>query len=222
MKVSAIIPAAGVGKRFGEKKQLKFFKGEALFIHTLKPFLLSNLISEIVLVVSANEIENFQKELNNISYSKPIFLVSGGERRQDSVKNGVLASNKLSDMVCIHDAARPFISGKLIEKSILACQKADGSVVAIQSNDTVKISKNKKISHTLDREKIWLVQTPQVFWRHKLIKAINDVSFKDITVTDESSIMEKMGYKIILVKGENKNFKITNAFDWKLAKNLIV
>ena len=222
MKVSAIIPAAGIGKRFGEKKQLKFLKGEALFIRTLKPFLLSNLISEIVLVVSANEREKFQNELDNISYSKPIFLIPGGTRRQDSVKNGVLASNKLSDMVCIHDAARPFISGKLIEKSILACQKADGSVVAIQSNDTVKISKNKKISHTLDREKIWLAQTPQVFWRHKLIKAINDVSFKDITVTDESSIMEKMGYKIILVKGENKNFKITNAFDWKLAKNLIV
>jgi len=221
LKVSAIIPAAGSGKRFGEKKQFKLLKGESLFIHTIKPFLISNLISEIIIVISDNHKNKFQKQLGTISYSKPIFLVSGGIRRQDSVKNGILASNKSTDIVCIHDAARPFISKKLIKESILACYKKDGSVVAIQSNDTVKYAENLEINHTVDRKNIWLAQTPQVFWKDKLIKAINSIDLKGVSVTDEASIMEKMGYKIVLVQGTYKNFKITTPVDWELAESLI-
>ena len=221
MKVSAIIPAAGVGKRFGEKKQFKLLNGQSLLIHAIKPFIASNLISEIVIVVPNEEIDKFQDELGNMLYSKAIILVPGGKRRQDSVKNGVIASSNLTDMVCIHDAVRPFIRYKLIKKCIEACQQADGSILAIQSIDTVKYSENGEINHTLERKNIWLAQTPQVFWKDKLIKAMNNINLKDDNVTDEAYAMEKMGYKIVLVKGDRNNFKITTPNDWKLAKRLI-
>ena len=221
MKVSAIIPAAGVGKRFGEKKQFKLLNGQSLLIHAIKPFIASNLVSEIVVVVSYEQIDRFQDELSNIIYSKPIILVPGGKRRQDSVKNGVIASSNLTDMVCIHDAVRPFIRYKLIKKCIEACQQADGSILATQSIDTVKYSENGEISHTLERKNIWLAQTPQVFWKDKLIKALNNINLKDSNVTDEAYAMEKMGYKIVLVNGDRNNFKITTPNDWKLAKCLI-
>ena len=221
MKVSAIIPAAGVGKRFGEKKQFKLLNGQSLLIHAIKPFIASNLVSEIVVVVSYEQIDRFQDELSNIIYSKPIILVPGGKRRQDSVKNGVIASSNLTDMVCIHDAVRPFIRYKLIKKCIEACQQADGSILATQSIDTVKYSENGEINHTLERKNIWLAQTPQVFWKDKLIKALNNINLKDSNVTDEAYAMEKMGYKIVLVNGDRNNFKITTPNDWKLAKCLI-
>ena len=221
MKVSAIIPAAGLGKRFGEKKQFKLLNGQSLLIHAIKPFIASDLVSEIVIVVPYEEIDKFQDELGNILYSKSIIVVPGGVRRQDSVKNGVIASSNLTDIVCIHDAARPFIRGKLIKKCIEACYQVDGSILATQSIDTVKYSENGEISHTLERKNIWLAQTPQVFWKDKLIKAMNNINLKVTNVTDEAYVMEKMGYKIVLVKGDRDNFKITTPNDWKLAKNLI-
>ena len=221
MKVSAIITAAGVGKRFGEKKQFKILNGQSLLIHAIKPFIASNLVSEIVVVVSYEQIDRFQDELSNIIYSKPIILVPGGKRRQDSVKNGVIASSNLTDLVCIHDAVRPIVSYKLIKKCIEACHQVDGSILATQSIDTVKYSENGKISHTLERKNIWLAQTPQVFWKDKLIKAMNNINLEDDNVTDEAYAMEKMGYKIILVNGDRNNFKITTPNDWKLAKCLI-
>ena len=221
MKVSAIIPAAGVGKRFGEKKQFKLLNGQSLLIHAIKPFIASDLVSEIVIVVPYEEIDKFQDELGNILYSKSIILVPGGNRRQDSVKNGVIASSNLTELVCIHDAVRPFISYKLIKKCIEACHQVDGSILATQSIDTVKYSENGEINHTLERKNIWLAQTPQVFWKDKLIKAMNNINLKVTNVTDEAYVMEKMGYKIVLVKGDRDNFKITTPNDWKLAKNLI-
>ena len=221
MKVSAIIPAAGVGKRFGGKKQFKLLNGQSLLIHAIKPFIASNLVSEIVIVVPYEEIDKFRDELANILYSKSIILVPGGTRRQDSVKNGVIASSNLTDIVCIHDAVRPFISCKSIKKCIEACHQVDGSILATQSIDTVKYSENGQISHTLERKNIWLAQTPQVFWKDKLIKAMNNINLKATNVTDEAYVMEKMGYKIVLVNGDRDNFKITTPNDWKLAKHLI-
>ena len=165
--------------------------------------------------------DKFQDELGSILYSIPIILVPGGKRRHESVKNGVIASSNSTDIVCIHDAVRPFIRYKLIKKCIEACHQVDGSVLATQSIDTVKYSENGEISHTLERKNIWLAQPPQVFWKDKLIKAMNNINLEDDNVTDEAYAMEKMGYKIILVNGDRNNFKITTPNDWKLAKCLI-
>jgi len=219
LKISAIIPAAGSGQRFGEKKQFKLIKGHTLLYHSLQPFLISNLIHEIIIVVPCGMEKVVKKELEHISNKKPVFCVDGGLRRQDSVKNGILASDASSKIVCIHDAARPFVSDELIKNSIFACYESDGAIVAIRSNDTVKYAESKIIKNTLDRENIWLAQTPQTFWKDKLLKAMSHAELNNVLVTDESSIMEYMGYKIILVEGHVNNFKVTYSSDLERAEN---
>ena len=214
MKVSAIIPAAGSGERFGEEKQFKLFSGRPLIFHTLKLFLQSDYIDEIIVAVPSANVDSTHRDVLSMSAGKPVKVVAGGTRRQDSVKNGIDVSDSHSTLVCIHDAARPFVTEDLIQRSISACEFADGAVVGIPSKDTVKFSENGLVKETLDREKIWLAQTPQCFHKNKLIQALYYAETENLTGTDESALMEAMGFSIKLVDGESNNFKITTKDDW--------
>ena len=221
MKVSAIIPAAGSGRRFGEAKQFKLLAGRPLLFHSMKPFLESSIIEEVIVVVPDYQIDTVHNDLLSISAGKPLKVIAGGTRRQDSVKNGVTATVSSTTMVCIHDAVRPFVSETLINKSIAACKTADGAVIALRSVDTVKLSEHGIVKETLNREKIWLVQTPQTFRKDKLIQALDHADEKSLAATDESYLMEAMGFSVALVQGEINNFKITTMDDWKRAEYLI-
>ena len=221
MKVSAIIMAAGSGSRFGEKKQFKLLKGTALYFYSLNKFLLCENVSEIILVVPESRLVEIKKEIANIKKTKKVYVISGGYRRQDSVKNGLLSVSAKSQLVCIHDGARPFVSEKLIKKSIIACSKSDGAIVANPNFDTLKICEGDYVKKTIDRNNIWMAQTPQVFWKTKLLHAIAISEKKNIEVTDESSMMESLGYKVSVVKGDHDNFKITSRDDWERAVNIL-
>jgi len=214
MKVSAIIPAAGSGERFGEEKQFKLFSGRPLIFHTLKLFLQSDYIDEIIVAVPSANVDSTHRDVLSMSAGKPVKVVAGGTRRQDSVKNGIDVSDSHSTLVCIHDAARPFVTEDLIQRSVSACEFADGAVVGIPSKDTVKFSENGLVKETLDREKIWLAQTPQCFHKNKLIQALYYAETENLTGTDESALMEAMGFSIKLVDGDSNNFKITTKDDW--------
>jgi 2-C-methyl-D-erythritol 4-phosphate cytidylyltransferase len=214
MKVSAIIPAAGSGERFGEEKQFKLLSGRPLFFHTLKLFLQLDYIDEIIVAVPSANVDSTHRDVLSMSAGKPVKVVAGGTRRQDSVKNGIDVSDSDSTLVCIHDAARPFVTENLIQRSISACEFADGAVVGIPSKDTVKFSENGLVKETLDREKIWLAQTPQCFHKNKLLQALDHAETENLTGTDESALMEAMGFSIKLVEGESNNFKITTKDDW--------
>ena len=156
-----------------------------------------------------------------IKKTKKVYVVSGGHRRQDSVKNGLLSVSAKSQLVCIHDGARPFVSEKLIKQSIIACSKNDGAIVANPNFDTLKICERGYVKKTIDRKNVWMAQTPQVFWKTKLLHAIAISEKKNIEVTDESSIMESLGYKVCVVRGDYNNFKITSREDWETAENII-
>ncbi|MEC9377169.1 MAG: 2-C-methyl-D-erythritol 4-phosphate cytidylyltransferase [Candidatus Neomarinimicrobiota bacterium] len=220
MKVSAIIPAAGSGNRFGESKQFKILAGRPMFFHTLNPFINSDKIDEIILVVPEQAVEQVHNDVFSIS-SKPIKVVSGGRKRQDSVNNGVRAVNSESELICIHDAARPFVTEELISSSINACDNHDGAVVGFPCQDTVKLSEKGLIKRTLDRETIWLAQTPQTFHKNKLIKSILNAESNGFTGTDEATLMEAMGFLVALVQGHVNNFKVTTQGDWERAEQLI-
>jgi len=222
MKVSAIIPAAGSGERFGEEKQFKLLSGRPLFFHTLKLFLQSDYIDEIIVAVPSANVDSTHRDVLSMSAGKPVKVVAGGTRRQDSVKNGIDVSDSHSTLVCIHDAARPFVTEDLIQRSISACEFADGAVVGIPSKDTVKISENGFVKETLDREKIWLAQTPQCFHKNKLLQALYYAETENLTGTDESALMEAMGFSIKLVDGDSNNFKITTKDDWIRAEIVAV
>ena len=222
MKVSAIIPAAGSGERFGEEKQFKLLSGRPLFFHTLKLFLQSDYIDEIIVAVPSANVDSTHRDVLSMSAGKPVKVVSGGTRRQDSVKNGIDVSDSHSTLVCIHDAARPFVTEDLIQRSISACEFADGAVVGIPSKDTVKFSENGLVKETLDREKIWLAQTPQCFHKNKLLQALYYAETENLTGTDESALMEAMGFSIKLVEGGSNNFKISTKDDWIRAEIVAV
>ena len=134
------------------------------------------------------------------------------------MKNAIQNSIPKIDLVVIHDAARPFITKSLIEKCISACKTSDGAIIAMQPHDTIKFSKNNIVEKTIDLSNIWMAQTPQAFNKQKILEAYISREFDDLIATDESSLMEKLGYKIMLVPGIVKNFKITTFDDWKRAK----
>ena len=217
MVKSAIITAAGSGRRFGEVKQFKKLHGKPLYQYSLDIFIQSRLFDEIILVIPKSNQQKVQKEIKR-KYGSQVGLVIGGPNRQDSVKNAIQNSNPNIDLVVIHDAARPFITTTLIEECIFACETSDGAIIAMQPHDTIKFSKDNVVEKTIDRSNIWMAQTPQAFNKQKILEAYSSGEFDDLIVTDESSLMEKLGYKIMIVPGAEKNFKITTLEDWKRAE----
>tara|TARA_B100000035_G_scaffold76240_1_gene63499 strand:- start:261 stop:941 length:681 start_codon:yes stop_codon:yes gene_type:complete len=221
-KVSAIILAAGNGSRFGEKKQFKELNGRPIWVYSLNTFIQSRCIDELILVIPSDSLESLKQSqvFKSLSKKNNIKLISGGESRRDSVLNGVKAVKKTNDIVCIHDAARPFIKPSYIKDSIEICSEFDGAIIAIPSVDTVKKADNHQIiKNTVDRDSLWMAQTPQTFKKKKLLHAIK-IS-PHLKITDESMLMEKANFKIRLIKGDYSNFKITNEIDWELAKVVV-
>jgi len=220
-KVSVIILAAGSGSRFGEKKQFKKLNEKPIWVYSLNTFIRSKCVDELILVIPNDSIETLKKSQVFISLNNKhsIELVSGGESRKDSVINGLKAVKKTNDIVCIHDAARPFIKASYIKHSIDACSEFDGAIIAIPAVDTVKKADNKLIKNTIDREFLWMAQTPQTFKKEKLLYAIKN--FSHLNITDESMLMEEANFKIKLIEGDQSNFKITNEIDWELAKVIV-
>ena len=217
MVKSAIITAAGSGHRFGEAKQFKKLHGKPLYQYSLDIFIQSRLFDEVILVIPNSNREKLQGEIKR-KYGSQVNLVIGGPDRQDSVKNAIQNSNPKVDLVVIHDAARPFITKTLIEKCISACETSDGAIIAMQPHDTIKFSKDNIVEKTIDRSNIWMAQTPQAFNKQKILEAYSSREFDDLIITDESSLMEKLGYKIMIVPGTGKNFKITTFYDWERAE----
>ena len=221
VKVSAIIPAAGSGSRFGEEKQFKILSGRPLWAYTLDPFIKSSLINEILFIIPETYINTVQSSESFIiaSKKKENKVIPGGPKRTDSVLNGLYSTKKTNGLVCIHDAARPFIRESFIIETVNSCKDFDGAVLAIPSVDTVKVVKDEIINKTIDRTIIWMAQTPQTFHRDKLLDAFkNNIN---VHVTDESVLMELSGYSIKIINGDAENFKITNKLDWELAKIIV-
>ena len=220
-KVSAIILAAGSGSRFGEKKQFKELNGKPIWFYSLNTFIQSESVDELILVIPNDSLETLKQSqvFTSLNKTNNIKLVSGGESRKDSVFNGLKVVKKAIDIVCIHDAARPFIKASYIKHSVEACSEFDGAIIAIPSVDTVKKVDKQIIKNTIDRESLWMAQTPQTFKKDKLLYAIKNSSH--LNITDESMLMEEANFKVKLIEGDQSNFKITNEIDWELAKVMV-
>ncbi len=220
-KIGAIIVAAGSGLRFGEKKQFKLLGEKSLYLYSLQQFIDCGLIDEIVLVVPREMHGSISVEVATLEHK--IKVAKGGKLRQDSVSAGIDELSPECQIVCIHDAARPFVSSGLIRKVIDSCITNDGAVAAMPASDTVKeINTNSnRIKRTIPRESIWLAQTPQAFNRNKLKKALLYAKDNKVIVTDEAALMEKLNYNIVVVEGNSDNFKITTQDDWKIAELML-
>ncbi|NIA18543.1 MAG: 2-C-methyl-D-erythritol 4-phosphate cytidylyltransferase [Simkaniaceae bacterium] len=222
-KVGVILPAAGSGSRFGEKKQFKKLGTQPLLFHTLTPFLRSDLLDEIVIVVPSKDVNQTAADMARLSSQKHIQIVVGGKRRQDSVANGLKALPPDCNIICIHDVARPFISMDIIHHCIHSCAQHDGAITALPARDTLKEVEpgTDIILTTIDRNRVWQAQTPQVFHRSVLEHALEYAINNNISGTDEAALAESLGYKIAVVQGSSLNQKITTLEDWAVAEALL-
>lgn len=217
-KVTAIVVAGGSGKRMGMniKKQYIILGEKEILAHTLEAFNEAECIDEIVVVVSEEEREIVQRDIvDKYKINKVSRIAAGGKERQDSVYNGLMATDESTDYVMIHDGARPFISRQLIERALEKTKEVDATVVAVPVKDTIKVVNltEKAVENTPKRETLWSVQTPQSFKKEVLLKAYEFASKEALQVTDDSMLVEAYGKKVYIVEGEYNNIKVTTPED---------
>jgi 2-C-methyl-D-erythritol 4-phosphate cytidylyltransferase len=224
MKTVAIISAAGSGKRMGRPKQFLEIDGQPMIERTLAVFEACGVIDDIVLVVNADEVERAKK----LKSKKIRSVVAGGQERYDSVHNGLKALDKDVSIVVIHDGARPFVTPGIIEKSVAEAQKCGAVVVGVPVKDTLKevtgnplpVTRDRlTVAHTVDRERIWAAQTPQVFKKDIILRAYEKAGKKD-GVTDDAMLVERMGVEVRMVMGSYRNIKINTPADLLLAQGI--
>jgi 2-C-methyl-D-erythritol 4-phosphate cytidylyltransferase len=225
MKTVAIIPAGGSGKRMQEKlsKQYLLLDGMPVLVHTLKKFQESLKIDEIFLIVPGDDIV-FAREyiVEKYGISKVSRILAGGKERQDSVRNGINVLGRDHDIVVIHDAVRPFISEELLLFVILEASKEKAVTVGVPVKDTVKsIDGRGWITETLNRDNLWLTQTPQAFQRDVIIMAYEEAYKDNYYGTDDASLVERTGITVKMIRGSYDNIKITTKDDIILAEVLI-
>jgi len=232
MKVSVILPAAGLGTRMGRpsaektgtsRKQFMLLEGSPILLHTVRKFAACDRVSEIVVALRREDLEWVGDLLRAEIRNKPVRVVEGGNSRQESVANALASLAADTDLVAVHDAVRPFVDLETIEKCLTEAAEAGAAIVGIVPVDTVKQATRAHTEHvrirgTIPREKLVLAQTPQVF-KYELIKRAFEAATADGFVgTDESSLVERLEHEVAVVLGSDRNIKITKPTDMDLAR----
>ncbi len=220
MSVLAIIPAAGMGLRMGgaTPKQFLSLDGVPIFVHTLRKFVASHVIDEIYLVLRPEDMERAQKDIDREHFSKPVRLVAGGATRQETVARALAEAPATTELVVVHDAVRPFIELEMIERVVEAARKDGAAILGIPSVDTVKQVERQMILGSIPRERIVLAQTPQAFRSNIIREAFAKAAADGFSGTDESSLVERLGYTVTVLMGSDRNIKITKPSDLPLAR----
>ena len=228
MKVSVIIPAAGLGTRMGRsapekegisRKQFMLLNGSPILIHTIRKFVSAPSVNEIVVALRSDDLAWAADLFKAQGLTNNVRVVEGGESRQQSVENALGAVGDDTDLVAVHDAVRPFVSRDTIEKVIHEAAETGAAIVGIVPVDTVKQVHRNKVRATLPRERLILTQTPQVF-KLKLLRDAFAKARQDLFVgTDESSLVERLEQvEVSVVLGTDRNIKITKPSDMDLAR----
>ena len=217
---TAIIVAAGRGKRFGAEKPKQFLEilGKPLVVHTLERFENCPAVGETILVLPAEEIEYFRKIAEKFDLKKLAKIVSGGETRAASVLSGLSAIDaKACEIVAVHDGARPVVSGEEIARTIEKAKETGAACLTGYVTDTIKEVAGGKILRTVERAELRRALTPQTFRYEILKRAFAENDFQE-EATDECFLVEKLGVEIAVVEGSAKNIKITRAEDLAVAE----
>jgi 2-C-methyl-D-erythritol 4-phosphate cytidylyltransferase len=229
MKAVAVIVSAGKGHRFTKgksirpdhgKKQFHLLAGKPILAHTLDQFEACPLIHSVFLVVGQEDMDHCLEEIvEKYRYQKVSQIVPGGKRRQDSVRNGIEALSRDVDVVVIHDGVRPFVTREMIEESIHTAFKFEAALVAMPVKDTIKmVHADGTVFKTLDRETLWQIQTPQTFRVNLIKEAYRRAAEEGFVGTDDASLVERLGVKVLVVPGSYSNLKITTPEDLILAE----
>jgi len=215
MKRFVIIPSGGSGKRLNASlpKQYIKFNGKELFVYTIEKFQKSSLADSIIIAAQPEYFGLIYDCIEKYNLSKVIKVVEGGKERQDSVYNALLnCGAETNDLIAVHDAARPLISSKLIDKALKEAEIYDNIVVAIKAKDTL-LKGSDFVESYIGREEIYYVQTPQIFRAGILLDSMKKAYTENFYGTDESMLVKKAGYKIKIVEGSSLNIKVTTQSD---------
>jgi 2-C-methyl-D-erythritol 4-phosphate cytidylyltransferase len=225
-KIVAIIPAAGTGVRMraNQPKQFLDLDGKPVLVRTLEVFQACSIVDSIILVIPEQDVEYAQKEIvDSYGLEKVEKVVSGGERRQDSVRLGLEAWEVNDGLVLIHDGVRPLVSEDLIARVIEAAKENRAVITALPAKDTVKeVGENAFVVKTYARQKVWLIQTPQVFRYEDILMAHQRAIQENWQeATDDALLMEKVGIPVKVIEGSEDNIKVTTPRDLELARFII-
>lgn len=225
MRVNAVVVAAGEGKRMREKIPKPFLPlgGRPIILHTLYRFAASQ-VRKVVLVTAGREMTGCQELILSDSRLGNLEFVfeSGGLRRQDSVSNGLARLDTDCEVVVIHDGVRPFVSPHLIDQCIEVASEKGAVVVGVPVRDTIKIiSGDRYVRETLQRDSLWEIQTPQAFRTEVIREAFRCAALKGVEVTDDATLVERLGKSVAVLEGERTNIKITVPDDLLFAEALL-
>lgn len=226
-RTAAVIVAGGGGERFGrsEGKQLALAAGRPVLSWTVEAFALAPEIELIVVVCPENRFAEYRAAaMDGFDLEKPMTLAASGVTRQDSVASGLAALPAEISTVAVHDGARPLVTPALIS-AVIAALNADpvagGAVVGHSAVDTIKVVADGTVIETPDRSTLWAIQTPQVFRLAALVSAYESAARDGFTGTDDASLLERVGARVVLVEGPRDNLKVTHAEDLAFVEQLL-
>ena len=222
-KAAVILPAAGASQRFHDKNYKKPFAplaGKAVWLHAAEKFLNRNDVKQLIVIVSKADREEFDRKFSANVTILGVEVCEGGIERADSVQKALSMVSEEVDLVAVHDAARPCIAEKSIDAVFAAAARDGAAILADPVSATLKrVNADRRIETTVDREKLWAAQTPQVFRRELLVKAYAERGGK--SVTDDASLVEALGEAVTIVPGSPLNLKITTRDDLRLAEQVL-
>ncbi len=220
MKTTVVVPAGGKGRRFtseGRKKQFASLGNVPVFIHTLMSLHHCPRVDDVILVVPAEDQRDVVALLPAYDLGKVSRVIAGGDKRQDSVWEGIKVIGTEVDVIVIHDAVRPFVTPSLLEETVSVAANVGAAIAAIPATDTVKLSRiSHRVTCTLPRDEIYLAQTPQAFKRDVIVSAYMAAYRDGYYGTDDASLVERMGGEVAIVPGSPRNIKITTVEDLQL------
>ncbi|MCG2710733.1 MAG: 2-C-methyl-D-erythritol 4-phosphate cytidylyltransferase [Candidatus Omnitrophica bacterium] len=223
-KLSAIVPAAGSGVRLQSKIAKPYIRlnNKPLLWYCLNALERSRKVNDIIVISEKANIKRTANLIKRFKFKKVKAVVAGGASRGESVYNGLMALDKDTDYVLIHDGARPFLEDKLIDRCLTEVTKHKAVICAVPCSSTIKqADKNLSVVSTLDRNSLWQAQTPQVFAYKLLCRAYANFKNEKTGAFDDASLVERLGRKVKIVPGANINIKITTQEDLMLARAIL-
>ena len=222
--VTVIFPAAGQGRRMqaGMNKVFLELSGKPILVRTLLKFSASPSVDRLIVVVGADEVSMIESVLAKVPKLKPWKVTAGGSERQYSVQNGLGCIEPSSDIVLVHDAARPLVSQETIERVIAEAREHGAAIAAVREKNTVKVvGDDLLVKRTPSRAGLWEVQTPQGFQRDILVEAYQKAMQDDFLGTDDASLVERLGIPVRVVESDYRNIKVTTPEDLLVAGALL-
>lgn len=204
-------------------KQFLALGGEPLVVHSLRVLQRSSAVGQIILAVPQADLDYCLNDLAvRFGFSKITRVVAGGKERQDSVRHALEHVPEETQIVVVHDAVRPFLTERMVAEVVEAARREGGAIIALPMRDTVKqVGKEHRIERTVDRQPLWLAQTPQAFRRELLLNAHRKAHAEGVHATDDAFVFEWAGHPVVVVEGSGENIKVTRPEDMVIGEAIL-